>query len=155
MALDELQRLASLWERGARQLEGARTKVDSACRSRFRQEFVLMQYLAYTWRSAANVEEFLRLRDEIRAHSAQLWVREGHCRENLRDLDRMTRIAGDELRIARAARKLIKGVDFLDLGLRLDMGTATTGEILTAKIAQVAEVLADALPRWREQLQSW
>ena len=155
VALDELQQMARLWERGARRLQAAGSRIDPACRDRYDQELVLMQFLAFTWRSAANVEEFLRLRDEIRGHSAQYWVRAGHRRENMRDLKRMTALARDELDIARQALQLVRGVDFLDLSLRLDMGTASTTEILTAKIAQVEHLLSTELPAWRQELLRW
>ena len=46
-------------------------------------------------------------------------------------------------------------MDFLDLSLRLDMGTASTEAILKAKIQQVEELLFRDLPAWREELQRW
>ncbi|MFH1569816.1 MAG: hypothetical protein ABIL09_17610, partial [Gemmatimonadota bacterium] len=79
VALDELQALADLWERGAAALAAAATRVPRPCRARFRQELVLGQHLAYTWRSAAQVEEFLRRRDTVREFSGQSWVRSGHA----------------------------------------------------------------------------
>lgn len=147
--------MAGLWERGAAELEKAKARVPGACRARFRQERTLGRHMGYTWRSAANVEEFLRLRDTVREFSRQSWVRSGHVRENLRDLDRMRKIAADELAIARADLALVRGVDFLNLGLRLDMGTACTEAILEAKIRQVDRLLKEDLPRWRETLQTW
>ena len=155
VALEELREMARLWERGVRQLEKARPLVPAAGRKRFRQEFVLGQHLAYTWRSAAQVEEFLRLRDTVREFSRQLWVRAGHCRENMRDLDRMEQLARAELGLARKDLALVKDVDFLDLGLRLDMGVASTADILRAKIRQVEQLLADDLPTWRASLRQW
>ena len=155
VALDELKVLADLWERGSRELELTKEHVPSACRARFRQEYVISQHLAYTWRSAANVEEFLRLRDTIRQFSGEYVVRSGHVRENLRDLGRMTEIAREELGIAQKDLKLIKGADYLDLELRLDMGTASTEAMLKAKIAQVRKLLSEDLPAWKQQLQDW
>jgi len=155
VALEELQELAGLWERGVRELEKAGKRVPPSCRSRFRQEQILGQHLAFTWRSAAHVEEFLRLRDTIREFSGQSWVRSGHQRENARDLDRMEQIARAELDLARRDLRLVRGVDFLDLSLRLDMGTASTEAILKAKIQQVEELLSGELPAWRETLQRW
>ena len=155
VALEELQTMATLWERGVRQLENAQKRLPTSCRRRFKQEFTLARHLAFTWRSAAHVEEFLRLRDTIREFSNQSWVRSGHLRENIRDLDRMEQIARAELDIARQDLKLVKGVDYLDLSLRLDMGTASTEEILKAKIRQVKGLLAEELPAWRELLQQW
>lgn len=155
VALEELQALARLWEQGADQIDRARTDVPAAARSRYRQEAVLTRYLALTWRSAARVEEFLRLRDVILQHSGRLHVRAGHVQENLRDLDRMTEIAREELATAKAALRLVRGVDFLDLALRLDMGTASTEQLLTAKVAQVGQLLAQRLPAWRQHLQTW
>ena len=155
VALEELQEMATLWERGARELEKAGKQVPKSCRQRFRQEWVLGKHLAYTWRSAANVEEFLRLRDTIREFSGQSWVRSGHARENVRDLDRMEEIARAELDLAQQDLSLIKGVDFLDLDLRLDMGTASTEVILKAKIQQVLNLLSTELPRWRKELLQW
>lgn len=155
VALEELQEMARLWERGVQALEQARRCVPPSCRQRFQQEFVLGQHLAYTWRSAANVEEFLRRRDLVREFSGQSWVRAGHCRENLRDLDCLEQLARAELEIARRDLALVRGVDFLDLGLRLDMGTASTVEILKAKIRQVEKLLAEELPHWRQALQRW
>jgi len=155
VALEELQAMADLWERGADAMDRAAAAVPAACRKRFRQERILGRHLAYTWRSAAHVEEFLRLRDTVREFSGQLWVRSGHCRENARDMDRMAEIAGDELAIARRDLSLIRGVSFLDLGLRLDMGTATTATMLEAKIAQIQRLLAEELPAWRDQILTW
>jgi hypothetical protein len=155
VALDELQEMARLWENGVDALERAAADVPSSCRRRYQQELVLVRYLGCTWRSAANVEEFLRLRDVIRAHSSQFWVREGHRRENMRDLNCMVRLAQDELELARRALKLVRGVDFLDLGLRLDMGTASTAEILQAKTSQLEHLLRTEMPAWRQELLTW
>ena len=155
VALDELQALADLWERGARELDRTAALVPGPCRRRFRQERVLGQHLAYTWRSAANVEEFLRLRDTVREFGGQSWVRSGHCRENERDLDRMEQIARHELTIARRDLALVRGVDFLDLSLRLDMGTESTEVMLKAKIAQVQRLLAKELPAFSERVLTW
>jgi hypothetical protein len=155
VALEELQALATLWEKGVRQLEKARSHVPASCRRRFHQEFVLGQHLAFTWRSGARVEEFLRLRDTVRQFSGQYWVRAGHARENLRDWKRMEQLAQKELETARRDLKLVQGVDFLDLRLRLDMGTASTAKILQAKIAQVEHLLAVELPAWRQSLLRW
>ena len=155
VALEELQAMADLWEKGARELEKARQCIPPSHRSRFRQEWILAQHLAYTWRSAAHVEEFLRLRDLVREFSRQSWVRSGHLRENLRDLDRMEQIARAESDLARRDLKLVRDVDFLDLDLRLDMGTASTPDILQAKIRQLEALLARELPAWRESLQRW
>ena len=155
VALDELREMANLWERGAKELEVARDRVPGICRERFKQTVTLTQHLAYTWRSAANVEEFLRLRDLVTEFSRQSWVRSGHARENMRDLDRMRAIALAERDIARRDLALVKGVDFLDLSLRLDMGTASTETILKAKIRQLDTLLSTDLPRWRETLLLW
>lgn len=155
VALGELQELARLWEEGAAEMEKARPLVPAACRTRFAQEDTLVKHLAHTWRSGARVEEFLRRRDTIRQFSGQLWVKSGHVRENLRDHQRMVELAQAELQTARADLKLVQGADFLDLGLRLDMGVATTEEILTAKISQVEKLLAEELPAWREELMRW
>ncbi len=155
VALDELRELARLWAQGAASLRAAAGRVPAACRARYRQEWVLVQFLALTWRSAANVEEFLRRRDVVRAHSGSFWLREGHLRENLRDLRRMEALARDELRLARAADRLAGGVDFLNLELRLDMGTASTHRILQAKIAQLERLLAVELPAWRAEISRW
>ncbi|MFH1569996.1 MAG: hypothetical protein ABIL09_18530, partial [Gemmatimonadota bacterium] len=121
----------------------------------FRQELVLGQHLAYTWRSAAQVEEFLRRRDTVREFSGQSWVRSGHAAENRRDLARMQELARAELDIARKDLALVQGADFLDLALRLDMGTASTDRMLRAKIAQVEGLLQRELPAWREQVLTW
>jgi len=155
VALDELQELARLWERGVGELRKVEDRVPSLCRKRFRREMVLGQHLAYTWRSAAQVEEFLRLRDTVLEFSGQLWVRSGHLAENLRDLARMEQIAASELEIARQDLRLIRGVDYLDLHLRLDMGTASTEAILKAKIEQVKGLLSEELPEWKQKLQEW
>lgn len=155
VALSELQELARLWEEGMAEMALARPLVPVSCRKRFAQEYNLVQHLAHTWRSGARVEEFLRLRDTIRQFSGQLWVRSGHVRENLRDHQQMVELARAELQTARQDLKLIQGVDFLDLGLRLDMGVASTVQILEAKIRQVEKLLAEELPAWREQLLRW
>ena len=155
VALDELQALASLWERGADELEAAGSDVPRAARARYRREVILTRFLALTWRSGARVEEFLRLRNTVLEFSAQFWVRAGHVAENRRDVDRMTQLAREELTAARQALRLTRGVDFLDLALRLDMGTASTQELLTAKVAQLEDLLARRLPAWREELSRW
>ncbi|MBI2502537.1 MAG: hypothetical protein HYW07_04805 [Candidatus Latescibacteria bacterium] len=155
VALSELQEMARLWEQGMAELEKARPLVPAACRKRFAREYTLAQHLAYTWRSGARVEEFLRVRDTIRQFSGQLWVRSGHVRENMRDYQRLVELARAELQTARQDLKLVQGVDFLDLGLRLDMGVASAVEILEAKICQVEKLLAEELPRWREELLKW
>ena len=95
------------------------------------------------------------MRDTIREFSGQSWVRSGHRRENLRDLDRMGEIAEAEAEIARLDLELVAGVDYLDLSLRLDMGTASTEAILKAKIRQVKRLIDKDLPRWRESLLRW
>ena len=155
VALAELQTLASLWERGVRELRAAGPDVPTPCRPRYRQELLLARHLGYSWSSGANVEEFLRLRDVIAEHSRQPWVRSGHLAENLADLHRLEEIARAELRIAREDLRLIGGVDFLDLALRMDMGTASTEEILVAKMAQVRNLLEVELPRLAERLKQW
>ncbi|MEW6753324.1 MAG: hypothetical protein AB1505_20435 [Candidatus Latescibacterota bacterium] len=155
VALPELQAMAALWEQGAAALESARPHVPAACRPRFEQEYILGWHLALTWRSAANVEEFLRLRDTVREFSGQSWVRSGHHRENLRDLDSMEELARAEVELARRDLELVERGDFLDLGLRLDMGTASSPQILRAKIRQVEHLLREELPAWRLQLSTW
>jgi hypothetical protein len=155
VALEELRELARLWERGAVQIEAAGVDVLRAGRSRYRREVTLARFLALTWRSAARVEEFLRLRDTVHEHSGRLWVRAGHVRENLRDVDRMEQVAREELKTARQALRLVADTDYLDLSLRLDMGTVSTEQILQAKVIQVEDLLARRLPEWREQLQTW
>ncbi|MDP6740905.1 MAG: hypothetical protein QF404_12930 [Planctomycetota bacterium] len=155
VALDELRAMADLWERGARELDRAKAVVPASCQPRFKQEYVLGHHLAYTWRSAANVEEFLRLRDTIYAFRSQPWVRSGHLRENLRDLARMREIACDELAIARKDLALVKNVDFLDLSLRLDMGTESTETILKAKVRQIQDLLKHGLPQLERELRTW
>lgn len=155
VALQELQTMAALWEQGTAALKRAGTLVPERCRMRFTQEWRLGQHLAYTWRSAAHVEEFLRLRDTIMEFSGSYWLRSGHHRENLRDLARMREIAMAELQIARDDLTLIEGVDFLDLSLRLDMGVASTEEILRAKIRQLEQLIASELPEWQERLLQW
>ncbi|MBD03401.1 MAG: hypothetical protein CME24_03525 [Gemmatimonadetes bacterium] len=159
VALDELQEQARLWERGLMSLERAGKHVPRHCRARYRRELDLSRWLAWTWRSAARVEEFLRLRDTIGEFSARRWVRSGHLTENLRDLEQMTLLAQQELEMTRSALKLIcvrgEALDFLDLRLRLDMGTASTPQILTAKIAQLERLLTEQLPAWRNELQVW
>ncbi len=159
VALDELQEMARLWETGLQSLERAREHVPRNCRVRYRRELDLSLWLAWTWRSAARVEEFLRLRDTIGEFSARRWVRSGHLAENLRDLERMTQLADQELRMTRAALKLIEdrgaALDFLDLTLRLDMGTSSTSQILTAKISQLERLLEQQMPQRRQQLHRW
>ena len=155
VALEELQTMARLWERGAAELDRARPHVPEACRERFEQECVLGWHMTLTWRSAANVEEFLRLRDTILEFSGQHWVRAGHYRENMRDLARMAELARAELELARRDLELVAQTDFLDLGLRLDMGTASSGRILRAKIRQVEQLLDVELPAWRRRLGTW
>jgi len=155
VALEELQELARLWEQGADRIEAARTDVPRAARPRYNREVTLVRYLALTWRSAARVEEFLRLRDVVLEHSGRLWVRAGHVQENLRDLDRMEQLARAELGTAKQALRLVRGVDFLDLSLRLDMGTASTEQLLAAKVGQIENLLVHRIPAWRQQLQTW
>ena len=105
------------------------------------------------------MEEFLRLRNTVDEFSARRWVRSGHLVENLRDLDRMQKLASEELDMTRAALRLLetrgKTLDFLDLRLRLDMGVAGTTQILAAKIKQLEHLLAELLPARREALQTW
>lgn len=154
VALEELQEMARLWEQGVRILEQASPTVSSHHRRRFKMEFVLAQHLSCTWRSAANVEAFLRLRDVIREHSGQSWVRQGHRRENHRDLNKMIKLAESELQIARKDLELVRDVDYLDTSLRLDMGVASTVAMLTAKIAQVTDLLHVRFPEWRRKLKT-
>ena len=111
--------------------------------------------MAYTWRSAANVEEFLRLRDTVTEFSRTYPLRSGHVSENLRDLARMRAIARDELSIARRDLWLVRGCSFLDLALRLDMDTQSTEAILNAKIRQVEELLATGLPGLEKRVKDW
>jgi hypothetical protein len=155
VALEELQTLAKLWERGVREMDKAAGHVPASCQVRFKQEWTLARHLAFTWRSAAHVEEFLRLRDTVYEFSGQFWVRSGHRRENIRDLDRMQAIAAAELDLARQDLELIRDVDYLDLRLRLDMGTASTETILEAKIRQVEQLLNEDFPAWREERLRW
>jgi hypothetical protein len=155
VGLQELQALARLWERGLAELEKARRLVPPCCRRRFEREFVLGKHLALTWRSAANVEEFLRLRDVLREFTGAFHVRAGHFQENLRDLHRLTELAQEELRIAREDRQIIRNADFLDLSLRLDMGTASQVDILKSKIKQVRRLLRVDLPALRGTIGTW
>lgn len=64
-------------------------------------------------------------------------------------------LARDELRIARQDLHIAKGVDFLDLALRMDMGTASTVEILAAKDKQVRDLLAREIPALEKRLKQW
>lgn len=155
VGLDELQALASGWEQGLRVLAGARAKVPAECKKMFNDLWVLSQYLAYTWRSAANVEEFLRLRDIIRGNTLLKYRMSAEVKVNMRDVTRMEKIARDELRIAKASLILTRGVDALDLSLRLDMGVSSTDKMLTAKIKQVEKLLLHDLPAWRKKLLTW
>ena len=155
VALQELRAMAALWERGIEQLKKARAHIPVNCRERFLQEWIIAQHLGYTWQSAANVEEFLRLRDRIIEFSSSYSLRSGHARENIRDMDRITKIAKEELDIAHKELALIKGIDFLDLSLRLDMGAASLEEIMEAKINQVTSILKEELPAWRKLLLKW
>jgi len=101
----------------------------------------------------------LRLRDTIGEFSARRWVRSGHLAENLRDLQQMTALAQQELQMTQSALKLITdrggALDFLDLRLRLDMGTASAPQILTAKVKQLQRLLGEQLPAWRDELHVW
>jgi hypothetical protein len=155
VALDELRIMALLWEKGAKILDAARSLVPVKCLPRYRQELILARHLACTWHSAANVEEFLRLRNLIFDQSTSYVARSGYAIENMRDLDRIEEIARAELKIAREDLQLIKGADFLDLSLRLDMGTASLESIMQAKIRQVSFLLECELPQWRKQLLVW
>ncbi len=152
VALKELRTLADLWERGARPTARAAEGVPESSRQRLEMEVTLATHLAYTWRSAANVEEFLRLRDVILEHSGQSWVRQGHARENLRDHTRMVQLARHELDLAQLDLELVRDVDYLDLSLRLDMGVASTASILEAKIRQVTDLIDSQLPEMRDRL---
>jgi hypothetical protein len=143
--------MAGLWERGVRELDRARTLVPPVCRPRFEQEYILGKYMALTWRSAARVEEFLRRRDTIREFSGSFWLRSGHRRENRRDLNRMEKIARQERALTEEALGLARRTDFLDLSLRLDMGTATAVGILTARLAQIDRLLSVEMPQWRKR----
>ena len=152
VALDELKLMASLWEKGVTILVEAQSYIPEKCLGRYKQELILAQHLAYTWRSAANVEEFLRIRNLIFDQSTSYVARSGYLCENLRDFERMQTIAKAELEIATKDLRLIKGVDFLDLSLRLDMGTESLESIMRAKIKQVSFLIKKELPQWREQL---
>ena len=155
IGLDELRSMAKLWDRGVKALCTAKEIVTTKHKKRFRQEFILGRHLGYTWQSAANVEEFLRLRNIIIDHSGSYAQRSGYAKENIRDLDRMEKIASDELEIAREDLKLIRGVDFLDLSLRLDADIASLEVIMQAKIKQVKLVIKEQIPQWRRELLSW
>jgi hypothetical protein len=67
----------------------------------------------------------------------------------------MEAIARAELDIARRDLALVREVDFLDIGLRLDMGTASTEAMLQAKIHQIEALLSTELPEWREEMLRW
>ena len=155
VSLDEFRELARLWETGLRELSKAEPLVPRAGTGRFKQEWTIARHLGYTWHSAVNVEEFLRLRNTVFEFSGSYAVRSGHVRENLRDLGRMETIARDELQIAKADLALTKGVEYLDLSLRMDMGTASLEAILRAKIRQVTHLLKIELPRLRKEVQRW
>ncbi|MBM3265581.1 MAG: hypothetical protein FJY97_19465 [candidate division Zixibacteria bacterium] len=153
VALDELKALASLWERGVALMDRAAAWVDDLHRPRFDFERTLAKHLAFTWRSAANVEEFLRIRDTILEFSGSAWVRAGHRRENRRDLKRLYRIAIRERDIARQDLALVRGVESLDLRFRLDMGVASTETLLTAKIRQLDHLVNTLLSQCEGQLE--
>lgn len=155
VALAELRAMADLWRKGVDALRAAGSSVPPSCRPRYRLELALARHLGCSWQSGANVEEFLRVRDLIAEHSGQSWVRSGHIAENMADLRRLRRIAREELRIAREDLRIVREADFLDLAYRMDMGTASSGEILTAKIAQVRGLLETELPRWEKRLKRW
>jgi hypothetical protein len=148
VGLEELKALADGWEKGCAELARAGRRVPDALRPRFRQEWILARHLALTWRSAYHVEWFLRLRDQVREFSGTPALRWGHRRENRRDLDRMRRIAEAELKIAAEDLRLVKGADFLDLSLRLDMGVQSQTDLLKAKLRQLKGLLQSGLPAW-------
>ena len=152
VALQELQTMASIWERGVLVLRKADPSTPGPYQKRFVWEFTLAQHLAYTWRSAANVEEFLRLRDLVNEFVGSRWVRAGHRKENLRDVKRMTAIAVEEREIARRDLELVGASEALDLRYRLDMGVASTTDLLEAKIRQLDALLTDGLPALRQRL---
>ncbi len=155
IGLEEMKRLAKIWNRGVELLCEAKKTVTKESKKRFRQEYILGRYFGYTWQSAANVEEFLRLRNIIIDHSRSYAQRSGYAKENIRDLDRMGEIASEELQIAKESLELIKGVDFLDLSLRLDADIAPLESIMKAKIKQVTMVIEKGLPQWRKDLLDW
>lgn len=155
VALDELREMARLWERGVAELVKARPFVPSHCQARFEREWVLGRYLALTWRSAANVEDFLRRREIVRKFSGRGALNYGYLKENLRDLREMRKIAEAELRIAETALPLIRDADYLDTALRMDMGTASTKQMLRAKIKQVSHLLKVDLPAREKELHKW
>ncbi len=155
VALEELKTLAGLWQKGCNTLDRIEKSVPDVCREKFKELQLLSKHLCLTWRSAANVEEFLRLRDMLYLYSERQWEKAGYCKENLGDLKRMEEIAREELSIAREDLKLVRDVDFLNIELRLDMGCASTATMLEAKIKQVEEVLEEEIPKERNRLSLW
>jgi len=155
VALMELREMAKLWQKGADLLDQAGTFVPASCRPAYRRERTNARFLAYTWHSAANVEEFLRLRNRVKEFTYDYPLRAGHARENAADLRRMEQLARAELAIAKAALKLAAGVDYLDISLRLDMGSSSTTAVLSAKIKQVEHLLSKELPAWSKEALRW
>ena len=156
VGLSELRAMAGLWMQGVEVLRRAGKDVPARCRQRFIRELDLAHYLALTWRSAANVEEFLRLRDRVRQCSTSYALREGYARENRRDLARMETLIRDELTIGRIALPIAqRDSGRMDVGLRLDLGAASIAAVLKAKVAQIEALRTKAFPAWRAEVLRW
>lgn len=155
VALEELRTMARLWKRGVLELTKARPLVPNCCRARFKREWILSNYLALTWQSGANVEDFLRRREILRKFSKRGSLNCGYLKENLRDLRQMRQIAIEELRIARAALSLVRHADYLDTALRMDMGVAATTTMLQAKIKQISHLLKVEFPEREKEMRQW
>ena len=155
VALEELRAMASIWRKGCDTLAQAEKSIPRVCREHFNELWVLSKHLCFTWQSAANIEEFMRLRDIIYVYSERQYEKAAHHRENMRDLRRMEDIAREELAMAREDLKLVRHADYLDLELRLDMGCASTTTMLKAKIKQVENVLKKKIPELRDRLSRW
>lgn len=152
VGLDELKKMTSLWKSGVIEMEKVKKQVPSHLKEKFQEMYVLSKFLEYNWSSATNVEEFLRLRNEIIENSRSHFERWEHRRINLACLKKMEIIAREELEIAHKALALVSGVDFLNLELRLDIGCCSTEKILNAKIKQITDLLKIKLPQMKKFL---
>jgi len=156
VALDELRALAGLWAKGVSCLDRAATLVPEHAQEEFDEAHTLATYVGLSWRSQANVEEFLRTRNTILEFSQSHYERQAHRKENLADLRRLECIAADEMDIAKQAVALLKNHSgCLDSRMRMDVETAPARVMLAAKIKQVKALLRKDLPAFRQELLQW
>ncbi len=156
VAVEEFRNLVKLWKPGVSLLRQAYRKTRPPHKENVGRLADLAEHLEYVWTSAGNVEEWLRLRNEVIADGSRPTSRYGLREVNKSRIARMEELMRVETRIARKDLALVKKYPEWDISWRLDMCAKSLAEITAAKIEQVKSLLdGNTWEAWKAQRFVW